>query len=101
MASSVTDAESLHLRCAEVLWDCLDGLCLHEREAHPTLGKPEELLALMLKKRCAGAPSTLQQSSHSMSACSATPCPSVLMARIRVADAPWRRSRNGRVLEDV
>ena len=51
MASSVTDAESLHLRCAEVLWDCLDGLCLHEREAHPTLGKPEELLALMLKKR--------------------------------------------------
>ena len=39
------------LHSADVLWDCLDGLCLRERETHPTLGKPEDLLAVMLKKR--------------------------------------------------
>ena len=44
-------ADSLVVPSADVLWDCLDGLCLRERESHPTLGKPEELLVLMLKKR--------------------------------------------------
>lgn len=39
------------MHSADVLWDCLDGLCLRERDTHPTLGKPEELLALMLKQR--------------------------------------------------
>ncbi len=49
--SSASVWESLCVHSTDVLWDCLDGLCLREKEHHPTLGKPEELLALMLKKR--------------------------------------------------
>ena len=49
--SIATRARSLRVYSADVLWDCLDGLCLREKEHHPMLGKPEEVLALMLKKR--------------------------------------------------
>ena len=49
--SIAAGTDSLVVPSKDVLWDCLDGLCLRERESHPTLGKPEELLALMLKKR--------------------------------------------------
>ena len=39
--------------CADALWEQLDKLALVEGTQHPVLGKPEEQIETLLKKRCA------------------------------------------------
>jgi len=44
-------AEELSLCSADAFWEYLEGLCVHEKRVHPTLGNAQDLIVLMLKKR--------------------------------------------------